>query len=136
MRGVRLRLQLGVALLVLATCGGPEPPPPAPTLPADATSALLERFGLTAAGPTTSTEVVIGDVADVPWMLYLEVSRTIGLDFATLAGATGELRTTPLMALHVGTRLHVLLVGGVVRGAWLSVEDAAPGIYPLSEPPP
>jgi hypothetical protein len=133
MRG--LRSQLAVVLLVLAACGGPGPTPPGSVLPADATSALLQRFGLTAAGPTASTELPIGDVAEVPWVLYLEVSRAIGLDFSAFAGTTGELRTTPLVGLHPGTRLHVLLAGGVVRGAWLSVDDAAPGIYPLSEPP-
>ena len=134
MRG--LGLQLGVVLLVLAGCGGSgaastgEPAPPA-----DETGALLQRFGLTAAGPTVGMELPIGDIHEVPWVLYLEVSRVIGLDFAAFAGTTGELRTTPLAGLHDGTRLHVLLAGGVVRGAWLSVDDAAPGIYPLSEPP-
>ena len=96
---------------------------------------LLERHGLRPTGATAVAPVEIGDPGDLPWVLYQEASAQVGLGEGWLAGTAGELRTTPVQGSVPGIRAHVLVVGGRVIGAWLSHPSAAPGIYPLSEPP-
>jgi hypothetical protein len=99
------------------------------------TAELLRQYRLTASGPTVTTTLQIGDPAEIPWLLYREVSQQIGLDFADLAGQSAELRTTPINGGAPGTRLHALVAGGALRGAWLSADEMAPGIFSLTDPP-
>lgn len=69
-----------------------------------------------------------------PWALYLELSREIGLDFTPYAG-----QTLPLRVYRLGRDPAVrgfLLIGDErVVGAWLDVEQGAPGLYPLNTNP-
>ena len=133
---------LAALLLVIATlvgCGTPTVPSPsvavAPPGVDPETVALLATHGLTPAGPTDVQDLPIGDPAEQPWSLYLEVSRAIGLDFSAAAGQGAQLRSTPVVHPSGELRVHVLVREGVPIGAWLSHASSTPGIYPLTDPP-
>jgi hypothetical protein len=135
MRSDRILLLLAlVAVGALAACeNGPRP---------DAVSRrLLDRYDIQPTGSTTTQQMEVGEFADegMPWEVYLEASRTIGLDFTEHFGESAEVRSTPIEGGAPGMRLHVLVLrGGRTIGAWLSSEDDATGgsaIYPLDDPP-
>ena len=72
-----------------------------------------------AVGPTTVRPITIGELDELPWSLYLEVSNQVGLDFSGLAGAEAELRMTPIRTSEgVGTA-YVLVHEGQAVGGWL-----------------
>jgi hypothetical protein len=123
------------AAIWLAGCASTEVPPTATPSVDPLTGRLLADHGLVATGATTSMAIGIGDVDDIPWLLYREASQRIGLDFAGLTGRTAELRTTPIDGRASGMRLHVLVGDGSVLGAWLSADEMAPGIFSLDAPP-
>jgi hypothetical protein len=123
------------AAIGLAACASTEVPPEATPSVDPLSSRLLADHGLVPTGATTSMTIEIGDVDDIPWLLYREASQRIGLDFAGLTGRTAELRTTPIDARAPGMRLHVLVGEGTVLGAWLSADEMAPGIFSLDAPP-
>ena len=112
--------------LVAAGCQAAAPVEPV-------TAALLAEHGLQADGATTTASVEIGAADGPPWPLYLEASRQIDLDFSPYEGRQAEVRTTPLS--RPGLRVHVLVLEGEAVGAWLSADNQAPGLYPLSQPP-
>ncbi len=151
-----MRLASLVLVMLLAACAAatPSEPTPTPTSPQGSleaprasvdplTAPLLQRYGLEPSGPTKTSTVRIGPLAEPPWNLYLGVSRRIDLDFAGLEGTNGEMRITPVLGnlgpqhecagCSKGGRVHVLVVGGQMVGAWLSDEVTVPGIYALSE---
>lgn len=156
-----LRLLFAVLLLgLLAACGVSQPtgsvgatasapagPPAQESIEADSvdplSSELLRRYGLDPAGPTQLSSVRIGRPTEQPWHLYLEASRKIGLDFASLAGTNVQMRTTPVIGnlgpqhecvgCSKGGRVHVLVAGERVVGAYLSDRVTVPGIYALSD---
>ena len=62
----------------------------------------------------------------------------VGLDFSSHAGRKLRLTTYGVQGHSApagSVRAHLLWVEGEVVGAWLSVEDRTPGIYPLSFDP-
>jgi hypothetical protein len=135
MRSERILLLLAlVAVGALVACeNGPRP---------DAASQrLLDRYGIRPTGSTTTQQMEVGEFAEdgMPWEVYLEASRGIGLDFTEHFGEPAEVRTTPVEGGAPSMRLHVLVLkGGRTIGAWLSSEDDATGgsaIYPLDDPP-
>jgi hypothetical protein len=87
--------------------------------------------------------VRIGELEELPWALNLEASREIGLGRGWRANTEAELRQTPVVGnlgpqhecvgCSKGGRVHVLVAGGRMVGAWLSDEVTVPGIYALSE---
>lgn len=69
---------------------------------------------------------------------YLEASEMVGLDFSSHAGRRLRLTTYGVQGHSApagDVRAHLLWAQGEVVGAWLSVEDRTPGIYPLSFDP-
>ena len=100
---------------------------------------LLHKYGWTVAGDPTDGKLdlpspVTGLLAT---RLYLQASKTIGLDFSNYAGQTLSLRTykvTNEAERGHDIRAHLLLAEKKVVGAWLSVEgeDIAPGVYALN----
>lgn len=102
---------------------------------------LLDRYDIEPTGSTTTQQMEVGEFAEdgMPWEVYLEASRSIGLDFTEHLGEPAEIRTTPVEGGAPDMRLHVLVLdGGRTIGAWLSSEDDATGgsaIYPLDDPP-
>ncbi len=73
-----------------------------------------------------------------PWSLYLGASREIGLDFTSYAGQTLPLRVYQLSGEpneNQVVRGFLLVADERVVGAWLDVEQGAPGLYPLNTKP-
>ena len=138
---MRLRAALTAAAMAVAAtaalvgCASPTVPPAATPSVDPLSSRLLADYDLRASGATTAMSIEIGDVDDIPWLLYREASQRIGLDFAGLGGRSAELRTTPIEGRAPGMRLHVLVGDGSVLGAWLSADEMAPGIFALDAPP-
>ncbi len=79
--------------------------------------------------------VEVGDLAQPPWLLYLEVSRAIGLDFGALEGRSGELLITPVAAAEADAILVVLLVEGRPVGAWIGPGGSSSGVLALDQHP-
>jgi hypothetical protein len=133
---------LGLVLaLALVACGGATSSPAASagTVPAPGVdprvAALILANGQEPTGPTTFTEVVIGDLRDAPWAQYLEVSRRVGLDFTAGAGRSATLARTPLRGRFPDAALFVLLQDGRVAGAWVSAGGDVGGVLPITERP-
>ncbi len=108
------------------------------------TAQMLQRYGLRPSGPTKISAYRIGQPTEDGWVVgNLEASRKIGLDFAGLEGTNVHRRETPVVGnlgpqhecvgCSKGGRVHVLVAGGRMVGAWLSDEVTVPGIYALSE---
>lgn len=127
--GLRV-LVFSIAILAIAACGT--------TVPAGAvdvvSASLFVEYGIEPTGATTSCLIEDSDPTDEQWALPLEASRSIGLDFAGLAGRTLELRTTPVSGRDPVTRAHVLVAGGRAVGAWISQENAS-GVRSLADRP-
>ncbi len=73
-----------------------------------------------------------------PWALYLQASQEIGLDFTRYAGQTLPLRVYRLSneaRQDLAVRGFLLVADDSVVGAWLDVEQGAPGLYPLNTKP-
>lgn len=69
---------------------------------------------------------------------YLEASQMVGLYFSSQAGHALRVLTYGVhgrSARPGSVRAHLLYADAEVVGAWLSVEDRTPGIYPLSFDP-
>ena len=133
-----MRLALAVVvLLALAGCGRLGPSPTAePVAGVDTTSReLLARHGQTAVGPTSIQTVTIGDAADLPWLLYLEASQAIGLDFSGLEGVGAELRVTPVTGGDGTSRAFVLVRNGAAIGAWRDLGGTSSGVVSLDARP-
>jgi hypothetical protein len=123
-----------LVLLVLAGCGLTPSPSSGPPVLVDTTSrALLDEHGHTPAGATTVSTVTIGDTTDMPWLLYLEASQAIGLDFSALEGGSAELRATPVAAGEGTATAYVLVRGGAAIGAWLDPGEMSSGVVSLGE---
>lgn len=108
---------------------------------------ILRRYGW------TPVELLAEDTLPIPVPVtkylqtrrYLNASHGIGLDFSSHEGQTLQIhsyriREHPYQAPGPstepeGVRAHVLLAKGEVVGAWLSVEEETPGIYPLNIDP-
>ncbi len=99
------------------------------------TAPLLVEHGLTATGASASTLMEVGDPAEQPWSLYLEASRSAGLDFADQAGMVAELRRTPIAGAAADAAVFVLVHDGRVIGAWLSPGGTSSGVRSLAEHP-
>jgi hypothetical protein len=126
---VRLLLLLAVAL---AGCAAPAPTGLEGVDPL--TAALLDEFGLRAAGPTSSRTVHLDDPTDWGWAVQLEVSRKAGLDFSPFGNREAELRTTPIDHPGGTFSVHTLVLAGRIVGAWAS-EETSSGAFPLNELP-
>ena len=103
---------------------------------------LLRKYAWTVDGDPTNSRLELPKpvTAQVSSRLYLQVSKTIGLDFSNCAGQTLALRSykvTNEAERGHDIRAHLLLAEKNVVGAWLSVEneDISPGIYALSVNP-
>ena len=73
-----------------------------------------------------------------PWALYLQASQEIGLDFTQYAGQTLPLHVYPVgrePQQSQAVRGFLLIADKRVVGAWLDVEQGAPGLYPLNTKP-
>ena len=73
-----------------------------------------------------------------PWALYLRASREIGLDFTPYAGQTLPIRVYQLGRephRNLAVREFLLIADERVVGAWLDVEQGAPGLYTLNTKP-
>jgi hypothetical protein len=102
----------------------------------DAISApLLAANGQVPTGPTSGQPITVGDPAEHPWLLYLEASRAVGLDFAGLVGRSGELRVTPIRGAAPDAAAYVLVVDGVAVGAWVGPGGSSSGVLPISQRP-
>jgi len=140
MQPARLALPCA-ALLALAACGPTREATPVPSPGrADAlvdpiSRALLDAYGQAPAGATIVSQVTVGDTAELPWALYLEVSRLVGLDFAALEGAGAELRETPVAGWAPDARAYVLVRAGEAIGAWIGPGGNSSGVLPLSARP-
>ena len=97
--------------------------------------ALLEAHGQRATGPTAVSIVTIGNDAEQPWSLYLEVSKEVGLDFSALAGAGAELRVTPIAGWADDGAAYVLVRSGTVIGAWIGPGGTTSGVLPITARP-
>ena len=125
-----IRTALLAAITVLAGCAGS---PGIASAERSVSDALLATHGLEAVGPTTTMSMVIGDAAEHPWLLYREVSRAIGLDFASLRGRTAQLEKTPISTAAGAATVFVLVYDGVAVGAWRDAGPMSSGVLPLSE---
>jgi hypothetical protein len=103
---------------------------------------LLHKYGWTIAGDPTDSRLDLPSPVTrlLATRLYLQASKTIGLDFSGYAGQSLPLRnykvTNEAERGH-DIRAHLLLAEKKVAGAWLSIEgeDIAPGIYSLNVNP-
>jgi hypothetical protein len=134
------------AILALAACGQrpSDPASPQPTAVAQSTDpylALLEEYHWTPQGAPKIVSLPIppldswNSTGGPPFNLYLAASRTVGLDFTPWAGQTLELRTYLIGRIEKPQHEiygHLLADQQRVVGAWLSIDQKAPGIYPLS----
>src|SRR6266576_3832310 len=100
---------------------------------------LLQKYGWTVASDPTDGELDLPSPVTrlLATRLYLQASKTIGLDFSNCAGQTLPLRTykvTNEAERGHDIRAHVLLAEKKIVGVWLSVEgeEIAPGIYALN----
>lgn len=125
------------------SAASPEGAPDTPALFAAGDSAaaaegeLLRRYGWTVLrGPARDT-FRLPDPVDRfrNTEKYLHASQTIGLDFGRHAGRLARTHTyrvaKPGLGSLSGLRAHLLLVDGKIEGAWISAENAAPGIYSM-----
>ena len=103
---------------------------------------LLHKFGWTVTGDPTDGKLDLPNPVTrlLSTRLYLQASKTIGLDFSNYAGRTLALRSykvTNEAEREHDTRAHLLLAEKKLVGAWLSVEgeDISPGIYALNVNP-
>jgi hypothetical protein len=96
---------------------------------------LFVTNGVTPIGATERRPIVVGDVADIPWLQYLEVSRQVGLDFAGLVGRAGELRVTPIRGRQPDATAYVLVIDGRPVGAWMDAGGGSSGVVPLNGTP-
>jgi hypothetical protein len=139
----RVRMPLVAALLLVvalavAGCGGADSgqrPTPGLATVDPVTLELLEAHGLRPAGATASSQVTVGDLEDLPWALYLEVSRSIGLDFSPLEGQLAELRSTRIERTNPDAAVYVLVHEGRPAGAWLDPGGSSSGVLSLSDRP-
>jgi len=101
---------------------------------------LLRRYGW------TPVQLLAEDTLQLPEPVpqylqtrrYLEASEMVGLDFSSHAGRRLRLTTYGVQGHSApagSVRAHLLWAEGGVVGAWLSVEERTPGIYPLSFDP-
>jgi|GEM_PF-4626317 len=122
------------------------PPAPAavePALQADTTREevrLLRRHGWTPVQLLAEDTLRIPEPADLYLQTrrYLEASQMVGLDFSSRAGQTLRVRSYRVRGRSArggSVSAHLLLSQAEVVGAWLSVDDRTPGIYPLSFDP-
>jgi hypothetical protein len=122
-------------VLVLAACGGTSQATIA--APINDPTGLLNQYSWS---PSTGAEVSTVVVPQqgqfgVDFTLYLDASKAVGLDFSPLAGKELSLQTFPLnqqTSDNQPIRAHILMDGENVVGAWLSADNAVPGIYPLN----
>jgi hypothetical protein len=140
-RHVRMRLVTALPLvvaLVVAGCAGADsgqrPTPDFVTVD-PVTLELLEAHGLRPAGPTAARQVTVDDPRDLPWALYLEVSRSIGLDFTSLEGQVAELRATRIVGSNPDAAVYVLVHGGRAVGAWVDPGGSSSGVLSLADRP-
>jgi hypothetical protein len=117
-----------------ASPGVASPSPVAPGVDPVALEVLLAN-GHTATGATTGTPVLVGDVREVPWALYLEVSRQAGLDFTAAQGRPGTLLRTPIRGSEPDSQSFVLVVDGRVAGAWIGPGGSSSGVLPIDARP-
>jgi hypothetical protein len=103
---------------------------------------LLHKYGWTVAGNPTDSKLDLPSPVTrfLSTRLYLQASKTIGLDFSNFAGQTLSVRTykvTNEAERGHDIRAHLLLAEKKLVGAWLSVEgeEIAPGIYALNVNP-
>jgi hypothetical protein len=124
---------------VLVACGTTTPSDdPTSGVPAgidELSAPLLLTNGLTPIGPTQARAVVVGDMADAPWLQYLEVSKAIGLDFGALEGRPAQLRMTPIRGREPDAAAYVLVVDGRAVGAWIGPGGTTSGVLPLNAGP-
>ncbi len=101
------------------------------------TAQLLRRYGLVPRGPTTTMNVRIGELDELPWALYLEASREIGLGRGWRPDTEAELRQTPVVSVVGinGGGVTVLITDAGLAGAWMSDDVTVPGLYALSAGP-
>lgn len=103
---------------------------------------LLHKYGWTVAGDPTEDKIDLPSPVTrvLATRLYLQASKTIGLDFSNYGGQTLSLRTYKVIneaERGHDIRAHLLIAEKRVVGAWLSVEgeDISPGIYALNVSP-
>jgi hypothetical protein len=103
---------------------------------------LLHKYGWTVAGDPMAGKLDLPSPVTrlLATRLYLQASKTIGLDFSNHAGQTLSLRSykvTNEAEREQKVRAHLLLAEKKIVGAWLSVEgeDIAPGVYALNVNP-
>jgi hypothetical protein len=130
-----LVLALGVALAACGEAAPAEPATPDFVTVDPVTMELLEVHGLRPAGATASRQVAVGEVDELPWALYLEVSRSIGLDFAALEGEAAELRATRIVGSNPDAAVYVLVHGGRAVGAWVDPGGSSSGVLSLADRP-
>jgi hypothetical protein len=101
------------------------------------TAHLLRRYGLVPRGPTTTMNVRLGELDELPWALYLEASREIGLGRGWRPDTAAKLRQTPVVSVAGvnGGRVHVLITDAGLAGAWMSDDATVPGLHALSAGP-
>jgi hypothetical protein len=100
---------------------------------------LLEQYGWTPKGEPIVQPMTIPQPANFnhpgpPFNLYLEASKTVGMDFTPWAGQELQLRTyflghEPIENLEVYG--HLLVEEQRVVGAWVSVKRQRPGVHPI-----
>jgi hypothetical protein len=119
-------LLLAVITVVAMGCA-----PPAVVAVDPVSAPLLADHGVRAVGATTIAPTTVGDVAEQPWSLYLEVSKASGLDFTDEVGVTAELRRTPIDGDEADAAAFILVRDGRAIGAWLSPGGTTSGVLPL-----
>jgi len=110
--------------------------PPMPTAAHDEALQMLLRYGLVVEGdPELFKEGRLGP-ADQGFVLYSDLSRSIGLDLASHEGESAQWYSFPLKQRsdEEGRLSAVFVVSeGVVIGAGLHFRHGVPGVAPLND---
>lgn len=96
---------------------------------------MLAQYGWTPQGEPTIQPFTISDTTKPPFVVAVEASRAIGMDFSSWQGRTVNQRTY-LLGREPKANLEVsgilLTEGERVIGGWLFVKGQYPGVHPLT----